>query len=162
MVGRAPTPSERLQRVRAGGPNEKWQSAAALTHELQSNPKLLSEPRLQQEVLSAFRDADNDDPRVRQYLAGILGEMRLPEAVPVLSRAITDPTRDYVVAVLEALAKIGSVASYDAVLPYATQDDANLRKLAFFVLGRIKDPRAVPVLENGLSDQDFQVRANAI
>jgi HEAT repeat protein len=162
MIGRTPSPSERLQRVRAGGPNEKWQSAAALTHELQSNPALLRDPRLQAEVLAAFRDAEGDDPRVRQYLAGILGEMQLPESVPVLCSALKDPNREYVVATLEALAKIGSVAAYDAVVPYATIADPNLRKLGFFVLGRIKDPRATPLLESALNDQDFQVRVNAI
>ncbi|MFO0980562.1 MAG: HEAT repeat domain-containing protein [Planctomycetota bacterium] len=129
---------------------------------MKSRPELLTDGRFQGEVLAAFRESAGDDPKVRKFLAEILGQMRLPEAVPALKAALVDPTQDYVVAVLLALAQIGSPTAYDAVLPYAKIADANLRKLAYFVLGRIKDDQAIPVLAKGLQDEDFQARVNAI
>jgi HEAT repeat protein len=128
----------------------------------------LADPKFRSDVLALFRDAKNDDPKVRRYLALALGRLGDREAVPVLlevaadegtSGAPSDPeTRIYA---LWALGAIGDPRALPELLARARDDDPGLRKTALHGLGAFPGEDARAALLAGLADGVEDVRWNA-
>lgn len=153
--------SELLSDVRTGSRNQRWQSAFELTRRLPALKDPAKRSAFADEALRVWAGAENDDPRVRRYLALVLGRLGEPKAVPTLEQALEakDPeTRLYA---LWSLAMIADPASAPKVRPLLSSEDAGIRKTAAYALGRMEDAEAVPALEKLLEDGVLDVRWNA-
>lgn len=153
--------SELLSDVRTGSRNQRWQSAFELTRRLPALKDPAKRSAFADEALRAWAGAENDDPRVRRYLALILGRLGDPKAVPTLEGALDakDPeTRLYS---LWSLALIADPASAPKVRPLLTSEDAGIRKTSAYAVGRMEDAESIPALKKLLEDPALDVRWNA-
>lgn len=104
-------------------------------------------------VLEALASG-NDDERFSAARAAA----NIPESVPAVSAALARETNAAVrEALFSALARIGSAASVEAVLPYLRSDDALLRTEAADALGAMKEAAADSIAAL-LRDADPNVR----
>jgi len=122
------------------------------------------------EVQEWIAELKDEDPRIRQTAAEILGRLKDPRAIGPLIVALVDEDPEVQEAVFEALKSFpgwGKSDEANRVVPeliVVLQDqrkDPEVRKNAAEALGKIKDPRAVEPLIEALKDKDFRVRWNA-
>lgn len=154
-------PSELLEDVKTGSRNQRWQSAFELTRRLPPPTDPVARAAFAQEVVRAYEGAGSDDPRVRRYLALVLGRLGATEAVPLLESALSDPDAETRLYALWSLALVAEPASAPKVRPFLHSDDAGMRKTAAYAAGRMVDGEAVPTLTALLQDPVVDVRWNA-
>lgn len=110
------------------------------------------------QVIASLQD---DDYRIRVNAAKVLGEIGDPQAVVPLCAAMKDEIWRVRVNARWALEKIGQPA-VGALIPLLNSGEPGLREAAAMALGRIKDPRAIPVLQTAFKeDKNNLVRARA-
>src|SRR5205085_7328260 len=90
-----------------------------------------------EQAMQAFQGATADDPRVRRYLALVMGRLGDARAVPILESALADPDAETRLYALWALALIGNPSSATKVRPLLESEDAGIRKTAAFAAGRM-------------------------
>jgi HEAT repeat protein len=161
-------PADYLDLIRSGDSNRRWQAAYELSRVIQARRDPgLSDPRLVGQMVSLFERAEDDDPRVRRFLALALGRLGDPEALPVLLTYLEsardgegqDPeTRIYAV---WALGAIGEEAAVPELLSLMADEDPGLRKTAAHALGAFRTEEAEVALGRALGDPVGDVRWNA-
>ena len=149
-----------LNEVRSGGRRERWQAAYQLS-QLMNAGQAKKYPNLADDVMKAYRDAKNDDPRIRQYLSMVLGNLGDRRATPLLAEALGDSQPETRIYAALALGRLRDPAAVPALLTSAGSDERDVRKSAIYALGEIGDPRAVPALVAALNDETPDVRYNA-
>lgn len=175
-------PEAYLREIRqgsAGSPfdTRRWQAALELSKVLAADSEQLRRSGFSAELIEVYRNAQADDPRIRQFLAVSLGHLGDPAAVPALTQALgrgaegdresagTEGLPDAEVEVqiwtLWALGAIGDPAAADSVAPLAVHSDPAVRKMAVYVLGTLKDPSTIHDLQVALNDPSTDVRWNA-
>jgi HEAT repeat protein len=155
------TPAELLMDVRTGGRNQRWQAAFELTKKLPALTDPAEKAAFSAAAMKAFEGARNDDPRVRRYLALVLGRLADPKSVPLLESALDDMDPETRLYALWALALVGDPKSAPRVRPLLDSEDPGVRKTAAFAAGRMEDGEAVPALKRLLADPVTDVRWNA-
>jgi len=113
-----------------------------------------------EQIIAAMSDPA---PVVRFAACMAAGELRLPQAVPVLRKMMGEPNinSDVQVAVIFALHRLGDVR-YSAGLEEALGSTrAGTRGNAVLALGRLGEPTAVRVIRPRLKDSDVGVRLQA-
>ena len=155
------TPAELLSDVRTGSRNQRWQAAFELTKKLPALTDPVEKAAFSAAAMQAFEGAGADDPRVRRYLALVLGRLGDPKAVRLLEGALEDSDPETRLYALWALALIGDPSSAPKVRPLLDSEDPGVRKTAAFAAGRMEDGDAVPRLRRLLSDAVLDVRWNA-
>ena len=153
--------SELLADVRSGSRNQRWQAAFELSRRLPAVTDPAQRRAFAEQATKAYEEAAGDDPRVRRYLALVLGRLGDPRAVPLLEKALADEDAETRLYALWALALIGDPGSAPKVRPLLEAEDAGIRKTAAFAAGRMEDGEAVPQLERLLGDAVVDVRWNA-
>jgi len=120
------------------------------------------------EVQEWIAELKDEDPRIRQTAAEILGRLKDPRAIGPLILALVDEASEVREAAFEALKnflfweKSDAARSLVPKLIEALRDENPwARFIAAWSLGEIKDPRAVEPLIATLKDKDFRVRWNA-
>lgn len=98
-----------------------------------------------------------NDPQVRQYAAMLLGQLREPEGIDPLLRALRDPEKKVRAQAVTALAEIGD-PSVDSLTLLMNDPDWKVRYRAAEALGIIRSKKAVPFLITALDDQKDHVR----
>ena len=78
-----------LHEVRSGGKQERWQAAYQLS-QLINVGEAKKYPNLVVDVVRIFDESKSDDPRIRQYLAMVLGNLGDRRATPTLVAALQD------------------------------------------------------------------------
>jgi HEAT repeat protein len=151
---------EYLNDIRTGGSHRKFQAAYELSKSLKRG-EAARYPDLWRQVAQVFRGAADDDPRIRQYLALVLGRLGNRGATPVLIDALKDPAVETRIYVLLALMELRDPAAVPAILEAASDREKDVRKTALYALGQIRDPGAVPVLASALEDPVADIRYNA-
>lgn len=150
-----------LQDVKIGGSTKRWQGAFELSKIL-ANPKLLPEDsRFYAELLSAFEEARQDDPRVRQYLALALGRTGHAEFATPLLEALPTAKDQELEAIIYAL---GMLRQSRAATPLAALLDhprARVRSITAAALGTIASLDSLPVLRQALGDVEPNVQWGA-
>jgi HEAT repeat protein len=154
-------PAELLNEVRTGSRNQRWQSAFELSRRLPAIQDPAARSAFAEQTMKAYQAAGNDDPRVRRYLALVLGRLGEPRAVPLLEGALADPDTETRLYALWALALIGDPSSAPKVRPLLDSEDPGIRKTAAFAAGRMEDADAIPALKKLLGDPAVDVRWNA-
>jgi HEAT repeat protein len=149
-----------LNEVRSGGRRERWQAAYQLS-QLINVGEAKKYPNLVDDVSKAYRDAKNDDPRIRQYLSMVLGNLGDRLATPLLIEAFGDSHPETRIYAALALGRLRDPAAVPTLVNAATSDERDVRKATIYALGEIGDARAVPTLAQAVNDQTPDVRYNA-
>jgi len=164
LLGDARTPQDYVNEVRFGGANRRWPAAYELSR-LLSDPKVRADRTLAPALVKAFEDSTNDDdPRVRRYLALALGRLDPPlppEAVAALSKALADPDGESRLSAIWALGASGDEAVVPKLLPLYQSTDAGIRKMVVYALGALPGQSQVATLRAALQDETPDVRWNA-
>jgi HEAT repeat protein len=149
-----------LNEVRSGGRRERWQAAYQLSQLINAG-EARKYPHLSEDVIRVFEEAKRDDPRIREYLGMVLGNLGDRRATPVLIEALGDSAPETRLYAALALGRLHDPAAVPALLHVFATDERDVRKSAAYALGEIGDARAVPALEGALADPIADVRYNA-
>jgi HEAT repeat protein len=149
-----------LNEVRSGGRRERWQAAYQLS-QLINVGEAKKYPNLVDDVAKVYSEAKTDDPRIRQYLSMVLGNLGDRRATPLLVDGLADPAPETRIYAALALGRLRDPAAVPPLLKVFQSDERDVRKAAAYALGEIGDMRALPVLGTALSDPIADVRYNA-
>jgi HEAT repeats/PBS lyase HEAT-like repeat len=152
------TADEYLRELRSDSTSRRWQAAYELSRMLNQGEKIGFDPALREDLVKTFEDAKKDDPRVREYLALVLGRLKVPSAVPALSDAVKDDSNDVKIYSLWALGNIEDPAGGPAALQALSDDDLAVRRMAVGALSAMKYAPAQNALEKNLSDDVPAIR----
>jgi HEAT repeat protein len=148
-----------LHEVKSGGRRERWQAAYQLSQLINAG-EAKKYPNLVDDVGRVYQDAKQDDPRIRQYLSMVLGNLGDRRATPILIDGLHDPSPDTRIYAALALGRLHDPNAVPALLSAFASDERDVRKAAAYALGEIGDARAIPALENALGDSIPDVRFN--
>lgn len=148
-----------LNEVKSGGRRERWQAAYQLS-QLINVGEAKKYPNLVNDIARIYVDAKTDDPRIRQYLSMVLGNLGDRRATPLLVEALGDPTQETRIYAALALGRLRDPSAVPALLKTFSSDERDVRKAAAYALGEIGDRRAAEPLAAALSDPIADVRFN--
>jgi len=161
---RSPSPEEYLKTLRSGRFNQRWQAAFELSNVFKEPDTLKAHPELQAEVVSAFEQSmrnQNEDPRVRRYLALALGASGAREAIPALLKAAQGSDPELKLYALGGLANLRADDS-EAIFEQGLSDpDPAVRSVCAFGLGTLGGSSGNSELIYLLKDTVPEVRWNA-
>jgi HEAT repeat protein len=150
-----------LNDLRSFWPNRRWQAAYELSKILTADPQALErEPGARAEVRRLFSES-GEDPRVRRYLALVLGKTGDREALPLLVEATSDADPETRIYALWSLGAIGDPAARPALAAALADPDPGVRKTAAFAVGALGEPALAEALRPLLGDGTADVRWNA-
>jgi HEAT repeats len=148
-----------LNEVQQGGRRERWQAAYQLSQLINAG-EAKKYPNLVEDVIRVYDGAKNDDPRIRQYLSMVLGNLGDRRATPVLMDALADKAPETRIYAALALGRLGDRTAVPALMNAFATDERDVRKAAAYALGEMRDPRGLPILIPGLSDPTPDIRYN--
>jgi HEAT repeat protein len=151
---------EYLSDIRSGSSHRKFQAAYELSKSIKRG-EAKRYPDLVNQVAAVYREAKDDDPRIRQYLTLVLGKIGDRRATPTLIDALRDSNTDIRVYALLALSELRDPEAVPAMIEAARDREKDVRKTAVFALGQSGDARAIPALAAALNDQTADIRYNA-
>jgi HEAT repeat protein len=147
------------------------------------NPQVRADRSLVPDLVKAFDEAKEGDPRIRRYLALAIGRLEPPlpkEAIDVLTRALDDPgtawSPDIVsringwseidinearIMTIWALGSSGDASVVARLVPLFDSTDAGVRKIVVYALGALPGDAQLPTLSRALKDDAADVRWNA-
>ena len=182
MLTEERTPAEYLTEVRYGGWSRQWPAAYELSR-LMEDPRVRADRSLVPDLVKAFDEAREGDPRIRRYLALAIGRLEPPlpkEAIDVLAKALDDPgaqwTPDIVsringwaeidinearIMTIWALGSSGDASVVAKLVPLYDSTDAGIRKMVVYALGALPGEGQLPTLTDALKDDAADVRWNA-
>jgi HEAT repeat protein len=176
------TAAEYLGEVRYGGWSRQWPAAYELSR-LMEDPQVRADRSLVPELVKAFDEAKDGDPRIRRYLALAIGRLEPPlpkEAIDVLVKALDEPglqwTPDIVsrlngwadidinearIMTIWALGSSGDASVVARLVPFYESKDAGIRKMVVYALGALPGEAQLSTLTTALKDEAPDVRWNA-
>jgi len=174
--------AEYLSEVRYGGWSRQWPAAYELSR-LMENPQVRADRALVPDLVKAFDEAKEGDPRIRRYLALAIGRLEPPlpkEAIDVLTKALDEPgtawSPDIVsringwseidinearIMTIWALGSSGDASVVARLVPLFDSTDAGVRKIVVYALGALPGEAQLPTLSRALKDDAADVRWNA-
>lgn len=160
MASDEQTVPDYLHEVQSGGRRERWQAAYQLSQLINAG-EAKKYPNLIHDVIRVYESAKNDDPRIRQYLSMVLGNLGDRRATPLLVDALGDRAPETRIYAALALGRLGDPVSVPQLIHVLSTDERDVRKAAAYALGEMRDPRALPALSGALSDPIADIRYNA-
>jgi len=162
-------PRDYLAEVRTGGGLfnvKRWQAAFALANAIGSGKGLArSDPQFGLDLVKLFEESENDDPRVRRYLALSMGRLGDARAVPALRKVLEDEAAgrdpETLIYSIWALGVLADPAAEPDLLRLARSEDPGLRKAAVHSLGAFPSEDARAALTRAVGDPVEDVRWNA-
>ena len=156
---------EYLTDIRSGGSNRRWPAAYELSR-MMADPEFAKkeEAKLAPELVKAFADSKQDDPRVRQYLALTLGRLTPPlpaDARKLLIEALADPDSQTRISAIWALGSTRDESVAPEVERMYGSDDAGVRKMVVYALGSMPEKVGNDTLVKALDDTQPDVQWNA-
>jgi len=161
LVSNEKTGVDYLNEVRSGGANRRWQAAFELSKIITTESEKDRMEGLVPQMIAAFEEAEEDDTRVRHYLALSLGHLGDPAASPALIAALSDDDPSTRLYSAWGLGAIGDRSAVGPLLERTGDDDPGVRKMAVYALGAIGDARAIPRIQAALEDPARDVSWNA-
>lgn len=149
-----------LNEVQSGGRRERWQAAYQLSQLINAG-EAKKYPNLVNDVIRVYDEAKNDDPRIRQYLSMVLGNLGDRRATPLLINALQDRAPETRIYAALALGRLRDARAVEPLLAVFLRDERDVRKAAAYALGELGDPRALSALVGSLQDPIADVRFNA-
>ncbi|HXH07012.1 MAG TPA: HEAT repeat domain-containing protein [Vicinamibacterales bacterium] len=155
------TPGDYLEELMTGRGSARWVAAYQLSRAM-GDPAVQRDAALGRGLVAAFRERP-EDPRVRKYVALALGRLDPPPpgAVDALVEGLQDADSDVRIAVIWALAAIGDPAAVAPLQRMYATDDAGIRKMVVYALGRLPGDVQRGTLETALADSAPDVQWNA-
>ena len=157
------TATEYLTEVRNGSSDRRWPAAYELSR-MMADPKVRADRALGPALVKAFEAAQNDDPRVRRYLALAIGRMDPPlpaEAVRDLTKTLDATDGETRISAIWALGSSGDSSVVPTLVPLYDSPDQGIRKMVVYALGALPGDAQIPTLRTALQDQQPDVRWNA-
>lgn len=115
------------------------------------------------EKLNAIMSAATlPDPDLRMAAIGVLGRLKHPSSLAILSRAVYDPLPSVRAFAVGALGEFGSPDGASALLHAIGDETALVRGIAAASLGKLGMLENRPVLQALTRDANWQVRAGAV
>ncbi len=124
------TAEQYLEELKSDNTCRRWQSAYELSRMLNQNENIQFDQTLRAQLVQVFGDAKNDDPRLREYLALVLGRLKEKSAVSVLSSAVHDDSTDVKIYSLWALGNIEDPQGGEAALGALSDTDETVQRMA--------------------------------
>lgn len=156
-------PLQYLAEIRYGGWYREWPAAYELS-QLMADPKVRADRALGPELVKAFDEAKDADPRVRRYLALAIGRLDPPlppDAVAILSTALDEGDSDARISAIWALGSSGDESIVPRLQPLYDSSDAGIRKMIVYALGALPGDAQLATLRTALQDSVPDVRWNA-
>jgi len=154
------TPREYLRALQNGSESQRWQAAVELSNEV-SNKKARLDPDFVEDVIAAYQNVRNGDPRIRRYLALAIGRIGDKRGVGPLLEGLNDADAETQIYTLSALGLIGDNSAVPGVAKQLKHEDPSVRKVAAYVLGSLNDPGSAHDLQIALNDVKEEVRWSA-
>ncbi len=145
---------EYLEELRSDSTSRRWQAAYELSRMLNQGEKVEFDENLRADLVKTFTEAQKDDPRVREYLALVLGRMKEKSAVPALSDAVGDESDDVKIYSLWALGNIEDPAGGPAALQALSNSDPEVQRMAVGALSALRYEPAKYALEANLTSSN--------
>jgi HEAT repeat protein len=152
------TAEQYLEELKSDNTSRRWQSAYELSRMLNQNENIQFDQDLRTQLVQVFGDAKNDDPRLREYLALILGRLKEKSAVPVLSTAVKEDGTDVKIYSLWALGNIEDPQGGEAALGALSDTDETVQRMAVGALSAMRYEPAKFALEKNLESTDQALR----
>jgi len=150
-----------LEDIKTGGINKRWQGAFELSKIL-ANPKHVpDEERFVNEMVSAFKQAEHDDARIRQYLALAMGRSGDKRFLQPLLDNLKGNDEGTLAAVIYALGMLQEPQSALALHEFLDHQSARIRSISVVALGNIAHPSSVGPLRRSLYDPEANVQWGA-
>jgi len=112
-----------------------------------------------------LESAADPNPEVKAAGLQALGQLQIPEGIPILAEALTDPAeplRDVATAALAQLGRHHSDAVLTAISSLFEDEETYLRVAAVSVVGHLAGPEVEKHLLHGLKDVASEVRSAAV
>jgi HEAT repeat protein len=157
------SPDTYLGEIRYGGWYRQWPAAYELS-QLMLDPKVRADRRLGPELVKAFQEAKDADPRVRRYLALAIGRLDPPlpaEAVSMLAEALNEGDSEARISAIWALGSSGDESVVPRLQPLYESSDPGIRKMVVYALGALPGDAQSVTLRTALEDSAPDVRWNA-
>jgi HEAT repeat protein len=143
-----------LEELRSDSTSRRWQAAYELSRMLNQGEKIQFDENLRADLVKTFAEAGKDDPRVREYLALVLGRLKVKTAVPALCEAVGDESKDVKIYSLWALGNIEDPAGGPAALSALSDSDPGVQRMAVGALSALKFAPAKSALEANLTNSN--------
>jgi HEAT repeat protein len=147
-----------LEELKSDSTSRRWQAAFELSRMLNQGEKIEMDQTLRSQLVETFAEAKKDDPRVREYLALVLGRLKEKTAVPALADAVSDESNDVKVYSLWALGNIEDPAGGPAALAALNDPDLSVQRMAVGALSAMRYAPAKFALEKNLEGSNQAVR----
>ncbi len=147
-----------LEELRSDSTERRWQAAYELSRMLNQGEKIAVDDKLRGQLVQTFADAKKDDPRIREYLALVLGHLKEKSAVPALCDAVKDESNDVKTYSLWALGNIEDPAGGPAALGALDETDPTVRRMAVGALSALRYAPAKFPLEKELESSNQALR----
>lgn len=150
-----------LKDVKSGGATKRWQSAFELSRML-ANPRTTpTELEFRTELIKAFQDSANDDPRVQQYLALAMGRTGNPVYAATLVDALAGAREETLSMLIYAIGMLKERSAAKNLYKYATHEQARIRSITVAAIGNLGEAESLPVLKKALVDSEPNVQWGA-
>jgi HEAT repeat protein len=147
-----------LEELKSGGRHGRWQAAFELARLINQGQENQFNQELRAGLVKALEDSANDDPRVREYLALVLGTLKEKSAVEALAQAALDGNDDVKTYSLWALGNIADEAGGPAALQALSDRDEGVRRMAVGALSAMRYEPARTALRKNLRDASRAIR----
>ena len=150
-----------LESIKIGGASNRWHSAFMLSKILREETDKPVDERFMVELLSIYKNAKSDDPRIRRYLTLALGHLSDPRSIESLKDATSDADDETRLYALWSLGKLGTEGVHEDLENFLNDPDPGMRKLSAHLLGSVKGGNPEIALKAALSDPVDDVKWNA-
>lgn len=162
LTREAETPESLITAIKTGSASKRWQKAFELSNELNQGRGMIRTSGVMKEVIHILRDRAEYDAKTRSYMAIALGRFEDPQVVPVLSETLAEETdEDVQIHLLWTLGTKRAVSAIPQILLFLESEQADLRKVAVYVLGVMGDSENIDDIKPLLKDEARDVRWNA-
>ena len=144
------TASQYLTELKSDSTEKRWQAAYELSRMLAQGEKIQFDQDLRAQLVQTFNDSKKDDPRIREYLALVLGHLKEKSAVAALSDGVHDESNDVKIYSLWALGNIEDPAGGPAALEGLSDSDPAVQRMAVGALSALRYGPAKFALEKNL------------
>jgi HEAT repeat protein len=152
------TAEQYLEELKSDNTSRRWQSAYELSRMLNQNENIQFDQTLRAQLVQVFGDAKDDDPRLREYLALVLGRLKEKSALSVLSSAVRDDSTDVKIYSLWALGNIEDPQGGEAALAALSDTDETVQRMAVGALSAMRYEPAKFALEKNLESSNQALR----
>ena len=160
------TPESLITEIKTGAPSKRWQKAYELSNELNRKGGIIRSAGIMKEVIHVLNDREHYDAKTRAYMAMALAKFQSTEAEAGLVKALNsvderEEESTLPIFLMWSIGRYQNPQSAAAVSRFLTNEQADLRKTAAYVLGVLGNREAIPGLRRAIEDSVPDVQWNA-